>query len=292
MDRRSWVLRVALAALVAGIAGCGDPGSPPVPAGPTPAASLAGVEWQLVRVVEPDRDWAPPAGAVAVLRFDGEGGFSGQACNHYGGPVRVQGDRLHVGQVMATSMACGGSLAPVEAAFVAVVSGEVRWAIEAGELRLGKPGGRGLRFRERDTIYPGRDLRPLLEGRRGGGDYRFGYHVASGSVGLGWEWRDGPGRPWGVAGLSREPDWPVPRPDAMAGDAAGGRFVLGVVDTGASRVAYLPPGGRPAVPLRRFDLAAARTWWAFGGFVPGSLGGVVVAYDAAGRELGRSLPVR
>jgi heat shock protein HslJ len=263
--------------------------APPAAAAPT---SLAGVEWQLVRVVGPDRDWRPPAGVDAVLRFDGQGGFSATACNHFGGPVRVAGHRLRLGQMVSTSMGCGGPAGSVERAFLAVMDGEVGWAVEAGELRLDKPDGRGLRFRERDTIYPGRDLRPLLRGRRDGGDYRLGYSVDQGSAALSWEWRDGPGRPWGYAGMNRELAWPVPRPDAMAGDAADGRFVFGVVDVRTARAAYLPPGGRPAVQLERFDLAAARGWWVFGGFVPERPGGIVIAYDATGRELSRSLPVR
>jgi hypothetical protein len=92
------------------------------------------------------------------------------------------------------------------------MDGEVRWAINGEELRLDTPDGRGLRFRVRDTIYPSRELRPLLQGRRDGGDYRFGWQAGEAGIGLEFEWRDGPGKPWGFAGMNRPPDWAVRRP--------------------------------------------------------------------------------
>jgi hypothetical protein len=76
--------------------------------------------------------------------------------------------------------------------------GTVRWAIDGDELRLDQPDGHGLRFRVRDSIYPTRELRPLLHGQRGGGDYQFGWQTGNGLVGLRWEWRGGPGKPWGT----------------------------------------------------------------------------------------------
>jgi predicted Rdx family selenoprotein len=132
-----------------------------------------------------------------VLRFDGEGHFSATACNFYSGAGRINGEVLHIGRTLGTSMGCGGTRRAVEEAFAAVVDGEVRWRIDGEELRLDNPGGRGLRFRVRDTIYPSRDLRPLLRGQRDGGDYRFGWQAGEAGIGLEFEWRDGPGKPWG-----------------------------------------------------------------------------------------------
>jgi heat shock protein HslJ len=254
-----------------------------------PDHSLTRTEWQLTRVVGPSRTWSPPPAVDAVLRFDGEGHFSATACNHYGGPVRIDGDFLHVGQVVGTQMGCVGARRAVEEAFLGVVDGQVRWAISGDELRLDKPDGRGLRFRVRDTIYPSRDLRPLLQGQRNGGDYQFGWQAGDGLIALAWEWRDAPGKPWGFAGMNNEPTEPVARPDPLVAAAGDDRFVFGVVPAGTARVVYQPPAGQPAVQLELFTVPGARTWRAFGGFVDQARkGAVVIALDGHGRELGRS----
>jgi heat shock protein HslJ len=282
-------------ALVAGAAGCGGASQ----AGPASGGvaevrqdrsgqSLVGTEWQLTRVVGPSRTWSPLPEVDAVLRFDGEGHFSATACNHYGGPVRIDGDVLHIGQMIGTLMGCAGTRRAVEEAFLAVMQGEVRWAIDGEELHLDKPDGRGHRYRVRDTIYPSRDLRALLRGQRNGGDYQFGWQAANGLIWLEWEWRDGPGKPWGFAGMNREPTWPVPQPDLLVGSAGGDRFVFGVVRRATAGVLCQPPGGRPAVRLEVFTVPGARTWRAFGGFVDQTNGAVVIALDERGRELGRS----
>jgi heat shock protein HslJ len=254
-----------------------------------PDDSLTRTEWQLTSVVEPSRTWSPPPEVDAVLRFDGQGHFSATACNHYGGPVRIDGDLLHVGQMFGTQMGCVGARRAVEAAFLDVVDGQVRWAISGDELRLDKPGGRGLRFRVRDTIYPSRELEPLLQGHRHGGDYQFGWQAGNERISLEWEWRDAPGKPWGFAGMTREPDLPVPGPDPLAGGAGHDGFVFGVVPRATARVVCQPPAGQPAVELQLFTVPGARTWRAFGGFVDQPhIGSVVIAFDGSGRELGRS----
>jgi heat shock protein HslJ len=251
--------------------------------------SLTRTEWQLTRVVELSRTWSPPPEVDAVLRFDGEGHFSATACNYYGGPVRIDAGRLRPGQMLGTLRGCSGPRGEVEAAFLAVMDGEVRWAVSGEELRLDKPDGRGLRFGVRDSIYPSRELRPLLQGRRDGGDYRFGWQAGETGIGLEFEWRDGPGKPWGFAGMNRPPAGAVAQPDPLAGGAGHDGFVFGVVGRAAVRVVCQPPVGQPAVELQLFTVPGARTWRAFGGFVDQPRNGsVVIAFDGGGRELGRS----
>jgi heat shock protein HslJ len=255
--------------------------------------SLTRTEWQLTRVVEPSKTWSPPPEVEAVLRFDGEGRFSATACNHYTGPVRIDGDVLHVEGVGGTKVECSAPRRAVEEAFLAVVAGEVHWAISGEELRLDKPDGRGLRFRVRDTIYPTRDLRPLTQGQRNGGDFRFGWRATNELISLQWEWRDASGKPWESAGMTCEPTRPVSRPDPLAGRAGDHRFVFGVVPPDAARVVYQPPAGQPAVQLELFTVPGARTWQAFGGFADQPReGSIVAAFDGHGRELGRSDPLR
>jgi heat shock protein HslJ len=254
--------------------------------------SLTRTEWQLTRVVEPSKTWSPPPEVEAVLRFDGEGRFNATACNHYTGPVRIDGDVLHVEGVGGTEVECSGPRRAVEEAFLAVVAGEVHWAISGEELRLDKPDGRGLRFRVRDTIYPTRDLQPLTQGQRNGGDYRFGWRTSNELISLHWEWRDASGKPWESVGMNRESTRRAPRPDPLAGSAGDDRFVFGVVPPGAARVVYQPPAGQPAVQLQLFAVPGARSWQAFGGFVDQPReGSIVVAFDDHGRELGRSDPL-
>jgi heat shock protein HslJ len=292
---RGWVV-AAVVALLAGSAGCAGGGSQ---AGrPSegvaevrqdhPGQPLIGTEWQLAEVLGPSRTWSPPPAVDAVLRFDGEGHFSATACNYYGGPVGIDGSVLRLGGLGGTDMGCGGTRRAVEEACLAVMQGEVRWRIDGEELRLDKPGGRGLRYRVRGTIYPSRDLRPLLRGQRDGGDYQFGWQAGEAGIGLDFEWRDGPGKPWGFAGMNREPTWPVPRPDLLVGDAGADRFVFGVVPRATARVLCQLSDGRPAVQLELFTVLGARTWRAFGGFVDQTKGAVVIALDERGQELGRS----
>jgi heat shock protein HslJ len=139
-----WLVAAVVVALLAA-AGCGsDAGrASPGAADVRQDRSLTRTEWQLTRVVEPSRTWSPPPEVDAVLRFDGEGHFSATACNHYSGPVRIDAGRLRLGQMLGTDMGCGGPRGKVEAAFLAVMDGEVRWAVSGEELRLDKPDGPG-----------------------------------------------------------------------------------------------------------------------------------------------------
>jgi heat shock protein HslJ len=257
-----------------------------------PDRSLTRTEWQLTGVIKPSRTWSPPPEVDAVLRFDGEGHFSATACNHYSGTVRIDGDLLHVRPMFGAAMGCVGARRAVEVAFLGVVDGQVRWAVSGDQLRLDKPDGRGLRFRVRDSIYPSRGLRSLLRGQRNGGDYRFGWQAGEERISLEWEWRDAPGKAWGSAGMTIEPDLPAPLPDPLIAAAGDDRFIFGVAPLDTARVVCQPPAGLPAVQLELLIVPGARTWQAFGGFVDQVReGSVVIALDGHGRELGRSHPL-
>lgn len=299
---------VALAGLLGVVAGCGSgsspaggraPSSAPV-AGVTASGSstapdgppLAGTEWELAAVL---RDGAevrpPPAAREALLRLDGRGTITGiDGCNRFGGDVRVGPTTLTIGQLMTTDVACG--MDEVPSAFSGILGGVVSWAVRDGKLWLTRPAGEGLVFAEKASIYPAGDLTPLLLGRRDGGDYRLGWSTRDGLVRVEWNWRDGPGRPWGYVGLTGDIGRPGARPEPMVGPAGRASYVFGAIRSDATRLAYLPPGGGKAVPLRVFRLGGIGTLVAYGGFVDRHRpGAVVVAYRADGSELDRSIPL-
>lgn len=108
---------------------------------------LTGTLWRLIEVVEPSGTWQPAPGAEATLRIEADGRLYGRACNSYSGPIRIDGDRLHVGDLMGTLMACPEPQAAVEDAFTDLLSGkEVRWSLNDGTLHLEGADGHALRF--------------------------------------------------------------------------------------------------------------------------------------------------
>jgi hypothetical protein len=177
----------------------------------------------------------------------------------------VEAATLTIGQLMSTDIAC--YLDEVPRAFQAVLGGTVSWAIRDGKLRLTRPAGEGLVFAEKASIYPAGDLTPLLLGRRDGGDYRLGWSTRDGLVGVEWNWRDGPGRPWGFVGLTGDIGRPAARPEPMVGPAGRASYVFGAIRSDAARLVYLPPGGGRPVPRRVFRLGGVDPLVAYGGVV-------------------------
>ena len=108
-----------------------------------PDRPLLGTRWVVDGLVAGDAVSSVPPGVVAALTFsagrvDVEGG-----CNRGGGAVAVSDATLTFGSIGLTKMACQGAAMAVEEAVVAVLAGEVRYAIEAGTLTL-DAGARGL----------------------------------------------------------------------------------------------------------------------------------------------------
>jgi heat shock protein HslJ len=288
-----------MAGLLLVLAGCGS-GSGPAERGTAAAADvpaagpppLVGTEWQLTEILGDATAAKPAEIRDAVFRLDGEGQLTGRnGCNYFGGKVRVAGDRLEIGDLAQTDMACarGG----VETAFMATLRGTVAWAVDGRRLRITGTYGRGLVFTAKASIYPDRDLIPLVQGQRDGGDYRLGWNTAAGRAWLEWEWRDRPGKPWESAGQGEDLTWTGPRPDPLAGSAGAASFFFGFIPVAAARVVYQPAGRAPATPLPLFTLPRGGALKAFGGFVDGHRpGAVVIAYRADGSELSRSVRLR
>jgi heat shock protein HslJ len=101
-----------------------------------PGRPLIGTRWVVDGLVSGDAVSSVPAGVVAALvfapgRVDVEAG-----CNRGGGAVTVTDGTLTFGPIALTKMACPGGAMEVERIVSAVLTGEVRYAIEAGTLRL------------------------------------------------------------------------------------------------------------------------------------------------------------
>jgi heat shock protein HslJ len=261
------------------------------PADSTPAGTdqLAGVEWRLTEVVEPSGSWSPQPGGEARLRFDGDGGWSGEPCNHLTGAVRIDSTMVHFEVGGGTDMACSGARAVLERAFGKVLSGQASWAIEAGTLRIDKADGWGLRFRVSDQIYPRSDVQGLAQGRRGRYEYRFGWQHCKPDICLSWERRDAVGRPWGTSGMA----FSEPSLSGILDFVGDALFLGGVVPPKTTRVIYQPSPDADPVELPLYDVPGVSIGRVFGGFVDKPVAGASwIALDASGRELLRRDDVR
>lgn len=251
---------------------------------------LVGIEWRLTQVVQPSGTWSPPPDLEVRLRFDGAGGWSGEACNHYNGSVRIDADVVRFAGGGGTDMACTGQRGVVEQAFRVVVDGQARWLAEGDQLHLDKSDGWGLRFRVSDRIYPAPNVEPLLQGRRGMEDYRFGWRDCAPEICLSWERREAPGKPWGTAGQA----WSQPSTAQLLDVVGNALFLAGVVPRSTARVIYQPSPAGKTVELQLFDIPRVSMGRVFAGFVEKpSAQASWRALDAHGRELLRreGLPV-
>jgi heat shock protein HslJ len=126
---------VALASLVAlAVAGCAA-----TPA-PTPAApALAGTAWTVMSVGGTDTiETARP-----TIAFGTDGQVQGTgSCNAYGGPYRLDGDAIEIGEIASTLMLCQDpAIGAQETAFMAALRGAQTWLIDAGgDLQLSGAG--------------------------------------------------------------------------------------------------------------------------------------------------------
>ncbi|MFD3165420.1 META domain-containing protein [Herpetosiphon sp. NSE202] len=97
-------------ALFAALAGCGSASTPT--AMPTnlptvdvsqPGAGLTGSKWNVLQI----NGQALKGQQALPLSFEADGRASGHSgCNGYGGDARIDGDRLTLGPIMSTKMAC------------------------------------------------------------------------------------------------------------------------------------------------------------------------------------------
>lgn len=111
-----------------------------------PDRPLIGTRWVVDGLVSGGAVASVPAGVVAALTFADDRVDVEAGCNTGGGSVRVSETTIEVGPIALTKMACEPARMAVEQAVVTVLSGTIRYAIEAAMLTL-DAGGVGLTLR-------------------------------------------------------------------------------------------------------------------------------------------------
>jgi heat shock protein HslJ len=116
----------AIVALVAAACGLG------------PAVDLDG-EWILQRGTVGGQALQLVEGARVSLRIDGSDIGGTAACNHYGGEMDRDGDRITIGALSMTEMACAEPIMALEAAYLDGLSRVDTARRDGGQLRLTGP---------------------------------------------------------------------------------------------------------------------------------------------------------
>ena len=103
-----------------------------LPAAPT---DLDGTAWRAVAVA----GQPPVAGAEPTIRFDGARLTGSTGCNTFGAGFGIVGERLNVGELVMTEIACAGPIAEQERRFIEALL-DVEWIrLGPGQLSLAGP---------------------------------------------------------------------------------------------------------------------------------------------------------
>jgi heat shock protein HslJ len=176
---------------------------------------IQGITWVLdaasIRRLAP----GAPADARVDLLIEGDKVSGRAACNSYSGDVNVQAERISVGSLAVTEMACEPSLMELEAAYLSQLLASETYSVSAGSLLLSGRSGTELVFFEEaapeplpltgtdwrlDTIAQGDAVSSTiagtevtvvfsengqLTGNAGCNDYSAGYELADDSLSIG-----------------------------------------------------------------------------------------------------------
>ena len=108
-----------------------------------PDLPLEGTTWVVDTIVDGQAASSTPAGGTASVIFDAGEATVSTGCNSGSAPYQVSGTALVLGDLVITKQACRPDLAPLEQAVLAVLQGQVAFAIDADRLRLDHPSGKG-----------------------------------------------------------------------------------------------------------------------------------------------------
>jgi len=116
------------------LTGCGNGAS----SSPEPT-SFEDVPWTLVSGLQVSSDVATPGATFANGIVGGSSG-----CNHFTAPYTVDGDKLEIGTIGTTRMACPPPQTAVERAYLAALGKVASWSVDGDELVLSDGEGNEL----------------------------------------------------------------------------------------------------------------------------------------------------
>lgn len=141
------ILGALLTVAVVSLAACGIPEAAPEPNAPAPAETTetapvetSGIEnrpWRLASYVNAQAETVEAAAhSPAVVTFE-DGSASGTSgCNSFFGSYTLSGDRITMGEMGSTLMACEEALMQQEQDFLAALAGAATYAVQGESLQL------------------------------------------------------------------------------------------------------------------------------------------------------------
>jgi heat shock protein HslJ len=132
--RSTWYLAASLALLVSATAGCG--GGDGVQIGGDQGTVGPSGDWVLVEGEHDGAEVPIVEGHDITLGIEGERWGGTAACNSYGATVAVDGDRIEIGELAVTEMACADDVMASESAYLAAFGAVARYDQQSGELLL------------------------------------------------------------------------------------------------------------------------------------------------------------
>jgi heat shock protein HslJ len=130
-----WLLPTALALVLGTAAGCGGGGGGVEIGGAQGAGGPTG-DWVLVEGEHDGAEVPIVEGHDITLGIEEERWGGTAACNSYGATVSVDGDRIGIGELAVTEMACEDDVMASESAYLAAFAAVERYDEQPGELTL------------------------------------------------------------------------------------------------------------------------------------------------------------
>lgn len=113
-----------------------------------PDRPLTGTRWIVESIIDRDTASSIPQRAVAHLLVNADGSFTGTTgCNQMGGAAVITNPAIRFSDVFTTKMACEPDRMRLEQSVLDVLRADVSYEIEADQLRLRHPSGKGLDLR-------------------------------------------------------------------------------------------------------------------------------------------------
>lgn len=112
-----------------------------------PDVAIEGTKWVVDTIVDGQVASSTPAGGIASVLLERGTAAVSTGCNEGSAPYQLAGTKIGFGDVVITKKACEPDLAQLEQAVLAVLQGEVEFAVDADRLRLDHPSGKGLQLR-------------------------------------------------------------------------------------------------------------------------------------------------